>query len=57
VQTRIEILIGQQALRGAQLLDGLIAAVQNDLAGAPQPDDLTLLTARRLEAAASRNPL
>jgi phosphoserine phosphatase RsbU/P len=56
-QTRIEALTGQQALQDAQLLDGILAAVHKDLAGAQQPDDLTLLTARMLEAVPSRNPL
>jgi hypothetical protein len=31
---------------GATLLDTLLADVQRELAGQPQPDDLTLLTAR-----------
>jgi sigma-B regulation protein RsbU (phosphoserine phosphatase) len=35
---------------GASLLDAILAEVQNDLAGLPQPDDLTLLTARVLGA-------
>jgi sigma-B regulation protein RsbU (phosphoserine phosphatase) len=33
---------------GASLLDAILADVQHDLAGHPQPDDLTLLTARVL---------
>jgi len=33
---------------GASLLDAILADVQHDLAGRPQPDDLTLLTARVL---------
>jgi sigma-B regulation protein RsbU (phosphoserine phosphatase) len=33
---------------GALLLDAILAEVQHDLAGRPQPDDLTLLTARVL---------
>jgi sigma-B regulation protein RsbU (phosphoserine phosphatase) len=33
---------------GAPLLDAILAEVQHDLAGHPQPDDLTLLTARVL---------
>jgi phosphoserine phosphatase RsbU/P len=33
---------------GAVLLDAILADVQQDLAGSPQPDDLTLLTARVL---------
>ena len=34
---------------GAPLLDAILADVQHDLAGQPQPDDLTLLTASVLE--------
>ena len=49
VQTRIQALAGKQA-EGAQLLEAILAAVHNDLAGAPQPDDLTLLTVRVLDA-------
>jgi phosphoserine phosphatase RsbU/P len=33
---------------GGSLLDAILADVQHDLAGLPQPDDLTLLTARVL---------
>jgi phosphoserine phosphatase RsbU/P len=55
-QTRIEMLTGRQGVHGVQLLDLIVAAVHNQLAGRPQPDDLTLLTARMLEAASSRNP-
>jgi phosphoserine phosphatase RsbU/P len=33
---------------GASLLDAILTEVQRDLAGRPQPDDLTLLTARVL---------
>jgi len=36
---------------GAPLLDAILADVQHDLAGRPQPDDLTLLTARVLAPA------
>jgi sigma-B regulation protein RsbU (phosphoserine phosphatase) len=51
VQVRIQTLTGEQAPEGAQLLEAILAAVHNDLAGAPQSDDLTLLTARRLSTA------
>ena len=49
LKTRIQTLTTEQPPEGAQLLDVILAAVHNDLAGGPQPDDLTLLTARRLE--------
>jgi serine phosphatase RsbU (regulator of sigma subunit) len=55
VQTRIETLTGEQALEGKQLLEAILSAVHNDLAGRPQPDDLTLLTARVLDAPPSQN--
>jgi sigma-B regulation protein RsbU (phosphoserine phosphatase) len=51
VQVRIQTLTAEQAPEGAQLLEAILAAVHNDLAGAPQSDDLTLLTARRLSTA------
>jgi serine phosphatase RsbU (regulator of sigma subunit) len=38
---------------GATLLDRILAAVHHELAGQPQPDDLTLLTARVLGPKAS----
>jgi len=41
-------IIEQDAGGGASLLDAILAGVQHDLAGQPQPDDLTLLTARVL---------
>jgi len=34
---------------GASLLDAILTDVQHDLAGQPQPDDLTLLTAKVLD--------
>jgi stage II sporulation SpoE-like protein len=40
--------IQRAAAGGALLLDAILADVQHDLAGLPQPDDLTLLTARVL---------
>ena len=40
--------IQRAAAGGAPLLDAILADVQHDLAGLPQPDDLTLLTARVL---------
>jgi sigma-B regulation protein RsbU (phosphoserine phosphatase) len=46
--TRIKTTIEQDSGGGAALLDTILAAVQSDLAGRPQPDDLTLLTARVL---------
>jgi sigma-B regulation protein RsbU (phosphoserine phosphatase) len=55
-QTRIQTLTAEQAIEGAQLLDAILTAVYGDLSGAPQPDDLTLLTARRLQGAPSRSP-
>jgi sigma-B regulation protein RsbU (phosphoserine phosphatase) len=48
-QTRIELLVERHGRHGAQLLDGILGAVRDGLAGAQQPDDLTLLTARVLE--------
>jgi sigma-B regulation protein RsbU (phosphoserine phosphatase) len=45
-EARITTMIERDAAGGAQLLDAILAAVQHDLAGRPQPDDLTLLTAR-----------
>jgi phosphoserine phosphatase RsbU/P len=48
-ETRIEVLTAPPSLHGAQLLDAILAAVHDDLAGAQQPDDLALLTARVLE--------
>jgi phosphoserine phosphatase RsbU/P len=54
-QTRIELLVAGHDRHGTQLLDGILDAVRNDLAGAQQPDDLTLLTAGVLEVGSSRN--
>ena len=41
-------IIERASAGGAPLLDAILAEVQHDLAGRPQPDDLTLLTARVL---------
>jgi CheY-like chemotaxis protein len=49
-RTRLQRMIEQDAAAGAPLLDVILAAVHHDLAGRPQPDDLTLLTARVLPA-------
>ena len=46
-------IIERASAGGAPLLDAILAEVQHELAGRPQPDDLTLLTARVL---ASRSP-
>jgi phosphoserine phosphatase RsbU/P len=48
VRTRIQTLTEEPASEGARLLEALLAVVHNDLAGAPQPDDLTLLLVRTL---------
>ena len=45
---RIVATIGGHSGGGAPLLDAILAAVQHDLAGADQPDDLTLMTAKVL---------
>ena len=47
-KARIETTIERDSAGGALLLDAILAAVVHDLAGRPQPDDLTLLTARVL---------
>jgi sigma-B regulation protein RsbU (phosphoserine phosphatase) len=44
----IRAMIERDSAGGAQLLDAILADVQRVLAGRPQPDDLTLLTARVL---------
>jgi len=54
-QTRIELLVERHGRHGAQLLDEILGAVRDGLAGAQQPDDLTLLTARVLEDGSSRS--
>ena len=43
--------IDRAAEGGASLLDTILADVRHQLAGRPQPDDLTLLTARVLDMA------
>ena len=42
---------------GAPLLDAILADVHQELAGRPQPDDLTLLTATVDRAANSQIPV
>ncbi len=48
-RTRIERLVQRHGRHGMQLLDGIVGAVRDELAGTHQADDLTLLTARVLE--------
>ena len=55
-QARMEMLIRREGLRDTEVLDAILNAVHNDLAGAQLPDDVTLLTARVLDAAPSQNP-
>jgi serine phosphatase RsbU (regulator of sigma subunit) len=47
-ETRIRTTVERDWAGGARLLDSILADVQHDLAGRPQPDDLTLLTVRLL---------
>jgi sigma-B regulation protein RsbU (phosphoserine phosphatase) len=47
---RIVATIERDSEGGAPLLEAILAAVQHDLAGRDQPDDLTLMTARVLAA-------
>ena len=47
-EARFTSAIERAADGGASLLDAILADVHHDLAGHPQPDDLTLLTARVL---------
>lgn len=49
-EMRLVSTIRSDAAGGAPLLDAILADVQHQLAGQPQPDDLTLLTARVLPA-------
>ena len=44
-EARFRNTIERTSVGGASLLDAILADVQRDLAGRPQPDDLTLLTA------------
>ena len=48
-ESRFRKIIERASAGGATLLDAILSAVQDDLAGQPQPDDLTLLTARVLQ--------
>ena len=48
-QARVGQAIDRMSAGGSALLDAILADVQSELAGLPQPDDLTLLTARILE--------
>ena len=41
--------IDRASAGGAELLDAILADVNHELAGRPQPDDLTLLTASVLQ--------
>ena len=50
-RTRMETVIHHNRAGGAQLVDGILESVRDELAGEPQPDDVTLLTARVLGAA------
>jgi len=47
-KARLTNTIDRASAAGGSLLDAILAEVQHELAGAPQPDDLTLLTARIL---------
>jgi sigma-B regulation protein RsbU (phosphoserine phosphatase) len=47
-EARFKKLIERASAGGAALLDAILADVRHQLAGRPQPDDLTLLTARVL---------
>jgi len=53
-EARIRQTIDKSPAGGASLLDAILAEVQHDLAGRPQPDDVTLLTARVLERPANQ---
>jgi sigma-B regulation protein RsbU (phosphoserine phosphatase) len=53
-EARFRTTIERASAGGASLLDAILADVQRDLAGRPQPDDLTLLTARVIESPTSR---
>jgi sigma-B regulation protein RsbU (phosphoserine phosphatase) len=47
-ETRLTATIQSDAAGGGPLLDAILTEVQHELAGQPQPDDVTLLTARVL---------
>jgi sigma-B regulation protein RsbU (phosphoserine phosphatase) len=52
-EKRFTNIIDRASEGGAPLLDTILADVHQQLAGRPQPDDLTLLTARVLESTPS----
>jgi sigma-B regulation protein RsbU (phosphoserine phosphatase) len=53
---RFTSIIDRASEGGARLLDMILADVHHELAGRPQPDDLTLLTARILGPAGTTQP-
>ena len=55
-EKRFTSIIDRASEGGAPLLDTILADVQQQLAGRPQPDDLTLLTARVLGPTTSTSP-
>jgi serine phosphatase RsbU (regulator of sigma subunit) len=50
-EDRITTAIDRAAADGASLVDAILADVHRALVGLPQPDDLTLITARVLASA------
>ena len=50
---RFALMIDRASRGGAALLDAILADVQGELAGRPQPDDLTMLTASVLDGSTS----
>jgi phosphoserine phosphatase RsbU/P len=55
-ERRFTATINRAAKGGAPLLDAILADIRHELAGAPQPDDLTLLTASVLGARDLHSP-
>jgi serine phosphatase RsbU (regulator of sigma subunit) len=55
-ERRLTATINRASKGGAPLLDAILADIRHELAGAPQPDDLTLLTARVLGARDLHSP-
>jgi phosphoserine phosphatase RsbU/P len=53
-ERRLALKVAGAAADGAELLDDILMDVRRELAGAPQPDDFTLVTARLLATASSR---